>query len=230
MHALTVVAMGVASALLSLSAAAQMDCAAASAAVIPLPVQVSNVAIPNSRSNPQINQRHIFCGEINAAGNAVGFHSRPGNHDPLVGPLALDPVAARTIGPRTYMVPYGLNQPNDYRYANANVEVFNVATGTWVAKAGPSTFFPDSCTQQQVVASIRYAFMHLSSGLVMGGGNSQIFFGPSAPTVIAVVPNPYCVDEQGLAFTVGGYLNGIPPAPGAALVWWGSSAFPIAAF
>lgn len=76
MHALTVVAMGVASALLSLSAAAQMDCAAASAAVIPLPVQVSNVAIPNSRSNPQINQRHIFCGEINAAGNAVGFHSR----------------------------------------------------------------------------------------------------------------------------------------------------------
>ncbi len=225
MHALTVVATGVATALLSLSAAAQINCAAGSPAVIPLPVQVSNVPIANSRSNPQISQRHIFCGEITAVGNAVGFHSRPGNHDPQVAPGPAAQVAARTVGANIYMVPIGLNQPDDFRYANANVEVFNVATNAWVAKAAPSTFFPDSCSQQQVIASIRYAFMHLNTGLVPAGGGSQMFFGPSAPTGTNVIPSQYCLDERAQGFTVGGYLN--PPVAGS---WTINSAFPIAAF
>lgn len=225
MHALTVIATGVATALLSLSAVAHVNCAPGAPGVIPLPVQVGNVT--NSRSNPQINQRHIFCGEINGGGNAVGFHSRPANHDPLLGPLPTAHIAAHTIGPRTYIVPHGLNHPGDYRYVNPNVQVFNTVANAWVAKVGASTFFPDSCSQRQVVESIRYAYMHLNTRLTplpappappVGG---QMFFGPSAPPVNAAA---YCVDELGFPFTVGGYLNNIGG------LWWVNSVYPVAAF
>lgn len=219
MQALTRIAVGLSTALLSVSASAQINCAPAAPGVNPVPIQVSNVAIANSRVNPQINQRHIFCGEINAAGNAVGFHSRPADHNPLLGAGPASPVAARTVGPSTYIVPPGLNHPAPYRYVNANVEVFDVPNNAWVAKAGPSTFFPDSCTQQEVVASIRYAYMHLNVGVAPPP--QVIFYGPSAPTANAA---GYCVGEQGLPFTVGGYLNNIGG------LWWVNSAFPIASF
>ena len=105
MHTLPTIAAGLATSLLSLSAAAQIDCSALSAAVMPLPVQVNNVALANSRVNPQINQRHIFCGEINAGGNAVGFHSQPLGHVPTqvnppgapAAPAAAAAVAAASV-------------------------------------------------------------------------------------------------------------------------------------
>lgn len=219
MHTLPTIAAGLATSLLSLSAAAQIDCSALSAAVMPLPVQVSNMVIANSRVNPQINQRHIFCGEINAGGNAVGFHSQPLGHVPtqVNPPGAPAAPAASTIGAPVYIVPYGLNNPLPYRYMNSVVQIYNPATNAMVAKNGASTFFPDSCTQQAVVESIRYAYMHLSTMT----NATLAFTGPSAPSINAA---GYCVGENGNPFTISGYLFN----DGAN--WWVNTAFPIASF
>ncbi|MBU6956581.1 EndoU domain-containing protein [Pseudomonas sp. CVAP len=219
MRTIHAIAAGLATSLLSLSATAQINCAAGAAGVNPVPVQVSNVVIPNSRLNPQINQRHIFCGEINAGGNAVGFHSRPAGHDPSLGNGPAAPLAARTFGALVFIVPPGLNNPQPYRYMNNGVQIFNTGTNAWQAKAGPSTFFPESCTQQAVVESIRYAYMHLLSSVTPPP--AAAFYGPSAPAINA--PG-YCVGENGYPFTISGYLNNIGG------LWWVNTAFPIASF
>ncbi|MCU9946059.1 EndoU domain-containing protein [Pseudomonas sp. PDM13] len=209
--------LGLLAACCSLPALAQINCAPGAPGVNPLPVQIGG-GLVNSRINPQISQRHIFCGEINGAGAAVGYHSRPAGHDPRLGALPASPVAARiTAGQQYFVEPPAVGAAGPYRYLGGGIEVDNA--GVWVAKggAGVSSFYPDSCTQVQVIASVRYAYTHPLQSV--GGGN--FFSGPSAPSVGAA---GYCVGEAGNPFTIGGFLNNIGG------LWTINTAYPIGNF
>jgi hypothetical protein len=85
-----------------------------------------------SPPNPQVNQRHIFCGEIGGNGRPKGYHSK-------VYPPPVDVV---------------LNTQNETAPVNGVYDGrvnFNNGTHKF------STFFPDHCTQAEIVASVRYA-------------------------------------------------------------------------
>ncbi|WP_071871610.1 EndoU domain-containing protein [Atopomonas hussainii] len=176
---------GLLSLLFSLSAMAQIDCAADSDAV-------ANVLLDpqanNSPANPYINQRHVFCGEVrNNAGK--GFHARPGGQDPI---LVEGEGAARVTGQLAPSVQY----PGVYR--GDDVQVRQVV-GPWVNKQPPySTFFPDHCSQAQVVASIGYAYSQ-NPRQVAGAFN-----GPSAPILGA---QTHCTGTAGEVLQLRGYLN-----------------------
>ncbi|MGK8710100.1 EndoU domain-containing protein [Metapseudomonas otitidis] len=224
--------LGLLAACCSLPALAQIDCSAGAAGVNPVPVQIG-AGLANSRLNPQINQRHIFCGEVNAAGVATGFHSRPNSHDPLLGAAPGAPFAAQITAGVQYIVQPGINHPGPYRYLGGGIQVANAA-GVMVPKggAGSSTFFPDSCNQMQVIASIRYAYTHPfkdvgpfvppppPGGPALPPG-ANYFTGPSAPSVGAV---GYCTGEGGNPFTVGGYIRQV------AGLWTLTTVYPIASF
>lgn len=222
--------LGLLAACCSLPALAQIDCTAGAPGVNPVPVQVG-AGLANSRVNPQISQRHIFCGEVNAAGAATGFHSRPNSHDPRVGVGPMAPFAAQITAGVQYIVQPGINHPGPYRYLGRGIQVANAA-GVMVPKAAPSTFFPDSCSQVQVIASIRYAYTHPFKDVgpfvppPPPGGPARppyanFFAGPSAPSIGAV---GYCTGEGGNPFTVGGYINQV------AGLWTLSTVYPIASF
>ena len=92
-------------------------------------------------TDPPINFRHIELGEINRHGEAVGFHHRPNGADPE--------------GARVLRIVQASDANGIYR---ARVEIRNAATGAWVAKRAPSTFFPDDMSDQDVVAVILAVF------------------------------------------------------------------------
>jgi Bacterial EndoU nuclease len=117
---------------------------------------------------PPIDQNHIFCGDINAAGNAVGFHSRPGG----VNPVLTNGVAAVVGGFVT--VPPGA-PAGIYRLNNFTI---NTLAGGAAVKAF-STMFPDHCSQANVLAAIANA----AAGAAPGA-----FLGMSGPTCQAGVP------------------------------------------
>ncbi|BBP85161.1 hypothetical protein PHLH8_48030 [Pseudomonas sp. Pc102] len=213
--------LGLLAACCSVPALAQINCAPGAPGVNPLPVQMG-AGLANSRMNPQINQRHIFCGEINGAGNAVGFHSRPNSHDPRVGVGPMAPFAAQITAGQQFFVQPGAAHPAPYRYRGLGVQIVNGA-GAMVLKAPPpgaSTFYPDSCTQQQVIESVRYAYTHPFQAIGPGAG-ANFFTGPSAPSVAAA---GYCVGEAGTPFTIGGYVNQIGG------LWFLNTAYPIGNF
>jgi len=89
-----------------------------------------------------INKTHIFQGEINRRGLAVGYHHRPNGKD----------------GSKARMVKMtGL--PNRQGVYIGRVEIRNPANGQWVSKLSSSTFFPDSWSQNQVLSEIQSAFV-----------------------------------------------------------------------
>jgi hypothetical protein len=92
-------------------------------------------------TEPPINLVHINLGEINREGQAVGYHHRPNG---------TDPDSARVLQ---------IVQPPDpngvYR---ARVSIRDPATGSWVGKKAPSTFFPDAMSDPDVVNAILAAF------------------------------------------------------------------------
>ena len=98
-----------------------------------------------SNTEPAINLAHVFCGEVKSNGRAAGFHARPGGVNP--GPV-------RSVD---------ITQP-----ANANgVYAGMVTFANPDAKSGGSggrdpvkfsSIFPDSCDDDQIVASILYAY------------------------------------------------------------------------
>ncbi|MCD4483037.1 EndoU domain-containing protein [Chromobacterium vaccinii] len=203
----------------TLPAAAAINCAPASIDVASVPVQVAVPPAANSRLNPQINLRHIFCGEING-GVATGFHAQPGGHNPQFGPEADAPLAARITGGVGYIVLPGAVHPGPYRYVGRGIQVRNAVTGAWVAKggAGSSTFYPDACNREQVMASVRYAYTHAIVAAPPAGGQ---FVGPSAPAVNAA---DYCTGEDGAVFSIAGYLNLMGG------VWRVNTAYPLSMF
>jgi len=178
---------GLLSLLFSLSAAAQIDCSAGSAAVANVLLDPTQ---PNSTNNPYINQRHVFCGEVNGA-HATGYHARPGGHDPILVPTQL---AARVTG--------NLTASNVYQgvYRGDGIQVRQAVGGAWFNKQQSSTFFPDTCSQSEVVESIRFAYGQ--NPLVADGP----FEGPSAPNAD---PADHCTGDDDAALQVRGYLNNI---------------------
>jgi len=107
-------------------------------------------------TDPPINFVHIEFGEINRRGEAVGYHHRPNG---------VDPPGARVV---QVVQPPDLN--GVYR---ARVTLRDPANGAWIPKKGPSTFYPDAMTPDEVVDAILAAF-HASEGRQYGQ-----FVGPS---------------------------------------------------
>lgn len=89
----------------------------------------------------KINQVHIFQGLINSQHSAVGYHHRFNGKD----------------SDRARLVTL-VSPSNSQGVYVGRVEILNPATGKWVKKLSPSTFFPDRWSQDQVLSEIRGAF------------------------------------------------------------------------
>ena len=89
----------------------------------------------------KINKAHIFLGEINRRGLAVGYHHRPNGKD------AKNAKMVKITG-----------LPNRQGVYIGRVEIRNPANGKWVSKISSSSFFPDRWSQSQVLSEIKSAF------------------------------------------------------------------------
>ena len=92
-------------------------------------------------SEPPINLLHIDYGEINRHGEAVGYHHRLNGEDPP--------------GARVERIVQPPDASGVYR---ARVVLRDPATGEWIDKKAPSTFFPDAMSDDEVVAAVLAAF------------------------------------------------------------------------
>ena len=102
-----------------------------------------------SDTQPAINLTHIFAGEINRRGRAVGFHARPGGIDPA--------------GSGVVRV---VDRPNRFGVYTAVV---------WIGRRGRtkfSTLYPDRLTRLLVIQAILAAFRR-------GQRRGERFRGPS---------------------------------------------------
>jgi Bacterial EndoU nuclease len=107
-------------------------------------------------TDPPINLAHIEFGEINWREEAVGFHHRPNG---------VDPPDARVL--------QIVQPPNAMGIYRARVALRDPATGQWVRKKAPSTFYPDAMTPEDVIDAVLAAFQ---SGNIRNNGH---FIGPS---------------------------------------------------
>lgn len=94
-----------------------------------------------SETEPPISLTHVFEGEINRRGKAVGFHHRPGGRDPSHA-----------------CVTRILDGPNAAGVYTAEVAVWDGDAGRWRAKSALSSMFPDRLTRNQVIAAVLHAF------------------------------------------------------------------------
>jgi hypothetical protein len=92
-------------------------------------------------TDPPINLAHIDFGGINRHGEAVGYHHRPNGVD--------------TDGTRVLQI---IQPPNPNGVYRARVAIRDPATGVWIRKKAPSTFFPDAMSDADVVNAILSAF------------------------------------------------------------------------
>ncbi|NND92076.1 MAG: EndoU domain-containing protein [Granulosicoccus sp.] len=90
-----------------------------------------------SKTDPNINQWHIFYGEINRSGKPVGYHARPGGRDPA---------GARVKSIR--------DLPNRAGVYTAAVEIHDGEQ--WRGKF--SSFFPDSLSHEEVLQAVLNAY------------------------------------------------------------------------
>lgn len=93
-----------------------------------------------SKTEPAINLTHIFEGEVNSRGKAVGFHARPFGQDPQNAHLS------RLIA--------GPNQQGVYTGAS---EIYDKVQARWRYKSF-SSFFPDQLSREYVVKLILEAY------------------------------------------------------------------------
>lgn len=121
-----------------------------------------------SDDQPAVNRLHVFCGEIRS-GRPKGFHSTR--------LLETSPVVTGVTG---------RSNERDGIY-DASVRFRNDTVKF-------STFFPDACTVDQVVASIHYAATHVEREHPQWGR-----LGPSAPEQHG---DGYCVDGNGDPFEI----------------------------
>lgn len=105
-----------------------------------------------SRTSPPINLAHVFEGEINKRGRAVGFHSRPGGQNP----------------PNARVVRV-IDRANRFGVYTAEVEIRS-ASG-WLQKR--STFYPDTMGRDAVLKAILNAYQNRAPG------GAEKFRGPS---------------------------------------------------
>lgn len=109
--------------------------AAATAYGCPFPadIKISNNAYT-------VNTKHIFCGQVTTSNNAEGFHSAPGG----INPSTVNATTKTSIPGSTDI----------YKYEKFGIR--NDVQSPWMTKP-TSTMFPDTCTGDQVIASIEYA-------------------------------------------------------------------------
>ncbi|MFM2477353.1 EndoU domain-containing protein [Celerinatantimonas sp. MCCC 1A17872] len=127
----------------------------------------------------KVNQHHIFCGEINKKGNAVGFHSMPGGDSPSTFIMAEQASAPAASG--VYVLKKILLKIN----------------GKQVTKSY-SSMYPNSCTVAQIEKSIVYAYQHNNGHCT--SGVTWAFCGPSAP--LGDNSNSYCIGDNGKPLTL----------------------------
>jgi len=103
-------------------------------------VSVRSFAADWSETNPPLNLTHIFEGEINNRGKAVGFHARYLGQDPENSQLL------RII-----------SGPNERGVYTGEVEIYDEKEDRWKRKAFTS-FFPDQLTKGQIQKLILKAY------------------------------------------------------------------------
>ncbi|MEI6332302.1 MAG: EndoU domain-containing protein [Pseudanabaena sp.] len=89
----------------------------------------------------KINEKHIFEGEINRRGLAVGYHHRANGKD--------------SASARLEKI---ISNPNAQGLYVGKVQIRNSSNGQWLSKSAPSSFFPDRWSRNQVLSEIRGAF------------------------------------------------------------------------
>jgi hypothetical protein len=98
---------------------------------------------------PEKTQRHIFEGEINARGKAVGCHHIS----------AINSGHSRIISV--------ISRPDQNKVYEATVEILDQKTSQWIKKEGRSSFYPDGWSKEKVLMEITSAFSNpdkISSG------------------------------------------------------------------
>ena len=89
---------------------------------------------------PEKTQKHIFEGEINGRGKAVGCHHIS----------AINSGHSRIISV--------ISPPNQQQVYEATVEIFDKKRSEWIRKEGRSSFYPDSWSKEKVLKEITSAF------------------------------------------------------------------------
>jgi hypothetical protein len=89
----------------------------------------------------KINEKHIFEGEINRRGLAVGYHHRANGRD-------ADSARLEKV----------ISNPNAQGIYVGKIQIRDSNNGQWVSKSAPSSFFPDRWSRNQVLSEIRGAF------------------------------------------------------------------------
>ena len=114
--------------------------------LVPAALSARNAEAPGptgkwTTTDPPINLAHIDYGEINRHGEAVGYHHRPNG---------VDPPGARV---RQIVQP-----PDESGVYRARVTLRDPASGAWIDKKAPSTFFPDALSDNEVIDAVLAAF------------------------------------------------------------------------
>ena len=104
-------------------------------------LEPTGLAAKWTASDPPINLVHIDYGEINRHREAVGYHHRQNG---------VDPPGARVD--RIVQLP---DASGVYR---ARVALRDPVTGDWIDKKAPSTFFPDTMSDAEVIEAVLAAF------------------------------------------------------------------------
>ena len=94
-----------------------------------------------TNTDPPINLAHIDFGEINRHGEAVGYHHRANGSDP----------------PDARLIEI-VQAPDAKGVYRARVAIRDLVSGVWIKKDIPSTFYPDTMSDAQIVDAILAAF------------------------------------------------------------------------
>lgn len=140
------------------------------------------------KNDPQattINIPHIFCGSINKRGKATGYHHRREGQDSTTARIG----QVMKINELTGV------------YVAKGISVWD---GTnWRLKNGISSFFPDGCTVEQVINSIRHAASNVECRYKNGKWS-----GHSAPANDNQhQEGHYCLGRDGSILTIQGYFR-----------------------
>lgn len=128
----------------------------------PLPGAKAARALPLKR----IDWRHILSGQINAQGQATGFH-----------------YAGVDFVPRTARVVKS-GKPDSAGVVRARVEIFDPKSGQWVAKKSETTLFPGNWTRAELEKEVEAAYEAATLTRSLDGG-SWAWRGP-APSGVTV--------------------------------------------
>jgi len=89
---------------------------------------------------PEKTKKHIFEGEVNGRGKAVGCHHIS----------AINSGNSRIISI--------ISPPNQQKVYEATVEIFDKRTSAWIRKEARSSFYPDEWSKEKVLKEITSAF------------------------------------------------------------------------